>query len=47
MNELLNRWQNLEIENFDNHPELKRRLTVHCISEYQEDALTDDAHLLE
>ena len=38
--------ENLTIENFDNHPELKRRLIVYCIATYQEDAIIDDYHLL-
>lgn len=46
MNENLKNWNNLEIENLNNHPELKRRLKVYCISEYMENAIIDDKHLL-
>jgi len=46
MNELLKTWKNLEIENFDLCPELKRRLILYCLNEYEEDAILDDVHLL-
>jgi hypothetical protein len=46
MNKLLEKWKNLEIKNFDNNSELKRRLEVHCLNEYEENAIIDDEHLL-
>jgi hypothetical protein len=46
MNELLKKWKNLKIENLDNESELKRRLKVYCLKEYEEDAIIDDKHLL-
>ena len=36
----------LEIKNLDNHPDLKRRLIVYVLSEYESDAILDDKHLL-
>lgn len=36
----------LEIENFDNHPDLKRRIEVYVLSKYESDAILDDKHLL-
>lgn len=46
MNELIEEWKNLEIINFDNHPELKRRLTVYCLAIYEEDTILDIKHLM-
>jgi len=46
MSDLLKKWKKLKIENFDKESELKRRLKVYCISQYEEDVIVDDKHLL-
>lgn len=38
--------KNLVIDNFENHPELKRRLEIYISTTYQENAIFDDKHLL-
>ncbi|MGY0391738.1 hypothetical protein ACW5R3_04130 [Bizionia sp. KMM 8389] len=46
MNEKQKEWANLEIKSFDKHQDLKRRLALYILSEYEENAIIDDAHLL-
>jgi hypothetical protein len=38
--------EKLKIEDFKNHPDLKRRLTVYCIATWEHYAIIDDYHLL-
>jgi hypothetical protein len=38
--------EKLTIENFENHPDLKRRLITYCIATWEDDAMIDDYHLL-
>ncbi|TXD53652.1 hypothetical protein [Polaribacter sp. IC063] len=40
------KYEELEVENFDKHPDLKRRLKVYVLSEYESDVILDDKHLL-
>ena len=38
--------EQLEIKNFDKHPDLKRRLISYIIIQYEGDAIIDEKHLL-
>jgi hypothetical protein len=38
--------EKLDISDFINHPDLKRRLITYCIATWEDDAIIDDYHLL-